>query len=153
MKTWKTVVCLLLLCVIIGGCVALGKSTEVAATQAPPIEAAPPQPEAQAPTTSAPESGSAITDKTYSEGLYFRSNGDGTCALAGMGSCTAACILIPPKSPAGDIVTEILPHALAYKIFNSMNTCSLKAVERSYRKIKFFNVHFQNLFLLTAVSS
>ena len=120
MKTWKTVTCLLLLCVIIGGCVMLGKNTEVsAATQAPP-EQEPPQAETQAPTEQAPESGSTVTDKTYSEGLYFRSNGDGTCALAGMGSCTAACILIPPKSPAGDTVTEILPHALAGSIVGSV---------------------------------
>ncbi|MBQ9778032.1 MAG: hypothetical protein IJW22_03810 [Clostridia bacterium] len=28
-------------------------------------------------------------EKVYSKGLYFRSNGDGTCALAGIGSCTA----------------------------------------------------------------
>ena len=121
MKTWKTVSCLLLLCVIIGGCVALGRNTEAsAATQTPP--SAPEQPQAEQPTSapSAPENGSATTDKTYSEGLYFRSNGDGTCALAGLGSCTAACILIPPKSPAGDVVTEILPHALADSIIGSI---------------------------------
>lgn len=126
MKVWKMTGCLLLLCVIVCGCVVLGKNTEASAaapdgeeqnrqsTQGETEENA----EQEKPAEETEESTTAV--KTYSEGLYFRSNGDGTCALAGMGSCTAACVLIPPKSPAGDTVTEILPYAFAGSIVGSV---------------------------------
>jgi hypothetical protein len=42
-----------------------------------------------------------------SEGLEFYSNGDGTCSLIKNGTCTDADIIIPARSPSGDIVTEI----------------------------------------------
>ena len=67
-----------------------------------------------------PADNTATVNKTYSTGLAFRSNGDGTCAVAGVGSCTAACILIPPKSPSGDTVTEILPHAFAGRVVGAI---------------------------------
>ncbi len=126
MKIWKTVGCLMLLCVIVAGCVVLGQSTEVAA--APPEEGGEQQPEpplAETPSENekTPEesiSGSTSVTKSYSEGLYFRSNGDGTCALAGLGACTDACVLIPPRSPAGDTVTEILPYAFANSIVGAV---------------------------------
>ena len=128
MKTWKMAGCLLLLCVIICGCVVMGKSTEVSAAQTQPSNGeqqetgqAEQTPEAPAPAEKEQAQGGSVTvNKSYSEGLYFRSNGDGTCALAGMGSCTAACVLIPPQSPAGDTVTEILPNALAGSIVGSI---------------------------------
>ncbi|MBQ8357919.1 MAG: hypothetical protein IJX39_08960 [Clostridia bacterium] len=129
MKVWKMAGCLALLCVIICGCVIMGKSTEVAAAENEAPDATAPEensgtvqtPENDTPTTE-PESveGSTTVVKSYSEGLYFRSNGDGTCALAGMGSCTAACVLIPPRSPAGDTVTEILPNAFADSIVGAV---------------------------------
>ena len=43
----------------------------------------------------------------YSEGLTFNSNGDGTCYVSGIGTCTDTEIIIPPTSPAGDTVTSI----------------------------------------------
>lgn len=43
----------------------------------------------------------------YSVGLEFESNGDGTCCLIGMGDCTDTAIVIPMRSPDGDLVTEI----------------------------------------------
>ena len=43
----------------------------------------------------------------YSEGLEFVSNCDGTCYVAGIGTCTDTDIVIPPVSPAGDKVTAI----------------------------------------------
>ena len=123
MKILKTVGCLALLCVIICGCVVLSRNTEVSAAeqeeqQQQETPAPPPEQEATPPPSDAQSS--AGVSKTYSEGLYFRSNGDGTCALAGMGSCTATCVLIPPQSPAGDAVTEILPHAFAGSIVGSI---------------------------------
>ncbi len=121
MKIWKMVGCLALLTVIVCGCVILGKNAEVAAQSTAPEkeeEAAQVTDKVSAEATEQEGEqeavqGSASVEKVYSEGLAFRSNGDGTCAVSGIGSCTATCILIPPKSPTGDTVTEILPYALA----------------------------------------
>ena len=119
MKIWKMVGCLGLLVVIICGCIVLGNPTRVAAkeeTNEGQNENTPPadqeEPEKEQTTQPQPDNTTTV-NKTYSTGLDFRSNGDGTCAVSGMGTCTAACILIPPKSPSGDTVTEILPNALS----------------------------------------
>lgn len=124
MKTWKMAGCLLLLAVIICGCAVLGQAVEVSAEQLPteeqggalenPSGGTPPAEEQE------PAGGSVTVEKVYSKGLYFRSNGDGTCALAGIGSCTAASVLIPPQSPAGDTVTEILPGAFLGSIVGAI---------------------------------
>ena len=42
-----------------------------------------------------------------SVGLSFRSNGDGTCYVSGMGSCKDEDLVIPSTSPAGDTVVGI----------------------------------------------
>ena len=44
-------------------------------------------------------------------GLAFTRNGDGTCRLSGIGSCTDAFVIIPETSPDGDLVTEIASDA------------------------------------------
>jgi len=44
---------------------------------------------------------------TPPEGLWFLSNGDGTCRLAGIGSCSDACVVIPEYAPSGECVVEI----------------------------------------------
>ena len=46
-------------------------------------------------------------DVETSEGLQFTSNGDGTCYVSGIGSCTDTDIVIPSVSPDGDKVTGI----------------------------------------------
>lgn len=43
----------------------------------------------------------------YSRGLEYVSNGNGTCRVSGIGSCTDLNIIIPARSPDGDNVTEI----------------------------------------------
>ncbi|HBF14313.1 MAG TPA: hypothetical protein DDW30_01240, partial [Clostridiales bacterium] len=43
----------------------------------------------------------------YSEGLLFTSNGDGTCAVSGIGTCTDTVINIPPVTQDGDRVISI----------------------------------------------
>ena len=43
----------------------------------------------------------------YSKGLKYTSNGDGTCYVSGIGSCTDLDIIIPPVSPEGDEVIRI----------------------------------------------
>ena len=39
--------------------------------------------------------------------LKFTSYGNGTCAVSGIGNITDSCVIIPEKSPSGDIVTSI----------------------------------------------
>ncbi len=45
------------------------------------------------------------------EGLSYKSNGDGTCSLTGMGSCQDTDIIVPSVSPSGDIVTAVAASA------------------------------------------
>ena len=46
--------------------------------------------------------------KDFEEGnLEFTSNRDGTCYVSGTGDCTATTIIVPERSPDGDIVTAI----------------------------------------------
>ena len=118
MKIWKMVGSLALLAVIICGCVILGNNAEVSASTPPEQE----EEQVQESEKSEEErtEGSVTVSKTYSTGLDFRSNGDGTCAVSGVGSCTSACILIPPTSPAGDTVTAILPYAFAEGIVGAI---------------------------------
>lgn len=52
------------------------------------------------------------TDLKPSEGLKFESNGDGTCTITGIGTCTDKNIVIPIESPDGDTVTLIGKYAL-----------------------------------------
>ena len=59
-----------------------------------------------------------------SKGLYFESNGDGTCALSGIGDCNDAFIIIPMESPDGDIVVEIADNAFK-------NCTGIKGIEFS----------------------
>ena len=42
-----------------------------------------------------------------SNGLRYVGNGNGTCRLVSIGSCTDACVVIPEQSPTGERVTEI----------------------------------------------
>ncbi len=59
--------------------------------------------------TSAP---TISTDLKPSEGFEFESNGDGTCTLVKIGTCTDKDIVIPEKSLNGDTVTLIGEYAL-----------------------------------------
>jgi hypothetical protein len=43
----------------------------------------------------------------YSKGLIFKSNNNGTCDLIGIGTCRDTKVIIPNKSPEGDIVVKI----------------------------------------------
>ena len=49
-----------------------------------------------------------------SEGLEFKSNGNGTCSLAGIGSCKDNDIIVPSVSPSGDQVTAIAASAFSH---------------------------------------
>lgn len=58
-------------------------------------------------TVFAPEIQEILDNLTESQGLKFFSNGDGTCKIVGIGTCTDKTIVIPAKSPNGDTVTMI----------------------------------------------
>ena len=123
MKVWKMFACLVMLCVIISGCVVVSTEAETEPTERE--QTAQGTGEAtgelqQMGGAQAPLGGSVTVSPTYSEGLHFRSNGDGTCALAGIGTCTSSLILIPPSSPTGDVVVEILPYALKDSIIGAV---------------------------------
>jgi hypothetical protein len=49
----------------------------------------------------------------YSNGLRFTSDGDGTCTVRGIGTCTDRELYIPKTSPDGDTVTYIDSSAFA----------------------------------------
>ena len=51
--------------------------------------------------------------KTPSKGLEFKSNGDGTCEVKGLGDCTDTDIVIPSVSDVGDRVKGIANAAFA----------------------------------------
>lgn len=42
-----------------------------------------------------------------SQGLEFTSNGDGTCTVTGIGTCSDSVVVVPERSPEGDLVTSI----------------------------------------------
>ncbi len=48
-----------------------------------------------------------ILNVKYSEGLRFTSNGDGTCYVSGIGTCTDTDVVIPKVSSEGEEVTSI----------------------------------------------
>ena len=60
-------------------------------------------------TTTAPITPETPSDVAtpVSQGLVFTSNGDGTCSVSGIGTCTDVEILIPESSPVGETVTGI----------------------------------------------
>ncbi len=149
MKQWKLFGCVALLVVVVCGCVILGQNADAAQqngaqtdppptsdvsdvnTQTPPPEETPSQDGTTTPdengAVSMPDASTSV-DKPYSEGLTFRSNGDGTCAVSGIGTCTAASVLIPQKSPSGDTVTEILPFAFSGAIVGAIEIPSTVTV-------------------------
>lgn len=47
------------------------------------------------------------SDIPYSEGLEFKSNGNGTASVIGIGTCKDPVIVIPDMSPSGDMITAI----------------------------------------------
>ena len=75
------------------------------------------EPETVEPETVEPETVEPETEEPAipaSEGLEFTSNGDGTCYVSGIGSCTDTEIVIPKKSPEGDSVTRIVANPFMY---------------------------------------
>ena len=53
----------------------------------------------------------AICGDKASADLQYVSNGDGTCYIAGIGACTDTEIVIPKRSPSGDLIIAIAESA------------------------------------------
>jgi len=68
------------------------------------------------------------TDLKPSEGFEFESNGDGTCTITGIGTCTEQDIVIPLESPNGDTVTLIGKYAL----YSLENVDSITLINYNY---------------------
>ena len=49
----------------------------------------------------------ATTEPTRERSLEYISNGNGTCTVSGIGDIIDTCIIIPEKSPLGEVVTSI----------------------------------------------
>ena len=112
MRIWKMVGSLGLLVVIICSCVILANPTEVSAKEEENAQSTVQESAGQETEDPSGTEQAVTVEKTYSAGLSFRSNGDGTCVLSGLGSCKDTYLLIPPKSPNGDTVVGILTGAL-----------------------------------------
>lgn len=56
---------------------------------------------------------SQTLDLTGTDGLAYVSRGDGTCYIAGIGTCEDTELQIPQESPTGDIVIKIHDNAFA----------------------------------------
>lgn len=71
---------------------------------------------------SSPTIGKAVEsdDMRGSKGLLYRSHGDGTCDVIGIGTCEDWAVIVPRYSPDGDMVTGIAPKAFAYSKINSI---------------------------------
>ena len=67
-------------------------------------------------------------DLKPSEGFEFESNGDGTCTITGIGTCTDEDIVIPLESPAGETVTLIEKYAM----YSLENVNSITLVNYTY---------------------
>ncbi len=57
---------------------------------------------------------------TYSEGLVYKNNGNNTCSVTGIGTCTDTCLIIPEVSPDGLKVTAIAASAFRGQPFTSV---------------------------------
>ena len=96
----------------------VAEDNKVSSEDNPVSEAAVPSQKEKADTDKKSQSNQVVeTDLKPSEGLEFESNGDGTCIITGIGTCTDKNIVIPVESPDGDTVTLIGEYAL-YSIEN-----------------------------------
>ena len=77
------------------------------------------------------------SERLLPEGLRFASNGDGTCRLVSLGSCTDACVVIPDFSPAGDRVISI--DARAFYGSSTVTAIQIPSSVRSIGELAFAN--------------
>ncbi len=105
------------------------ESNKVRSEENPVTEAAVPSQEETSDAAEKPQSNQVVeTDLKPSEGFEFESNGDGTCTITGIGTCTDENIVIPVESPDGDTVTLIDEYAF----YSLENVESITLVNYNY---------------------
>lgn len=117
-------------------------------------------------TSSPPSSDVSADGPSYSVGLTYVSRGDGTCIVAGIGSCTDSEVIIPEKNPSGERVTAIgesafmgcedlnsvcLPLGLTDIGAYAFYTSSIKRIEIPSSVERIGSCAFVNCYLLTAI--
>ena len=65
------------------------------------------QTESESETETEAETETVVKKPIIVEALQFTSFDNGTCYVSGIGNCSDTCIIIPERSPDGDIVTSI----------------------------------------------
>ena len=68
----------------------------------------------------------------YSQGLDFRTNAEGGCAVVGLGSCADRIVRIPSQSPAGEPVTEIGSGAFRSATYGAVGILPASVVRIGY---------------------
>lgn len=76
------------------------------------------------------ETGETTDAPSFSSGLRFSANGDGTCVLSGVGDCADVCVVIPEYAPSGEHVTSIAAMA-----FYGCTTVTAVQIPSSVRSI------------------
>ena len=83
------------------------------------------------------------TPDPSSQGLSFVSNGDGTCALNGIGDCKDTFIIVPVESPDGDIVVEVADNA--FKNCNKIKGIEFSETIKSIGSYAFYGSTIRNV--------
>ncbi len=101
-------------------------------------------PETEAPETEPPETEPPVVDIS-SKGLEFKSLGDGTCYVSGMGSCTDSFVILPKTSPYGEKVIGIGDYAFRN---NGIIKCIELGAELEFvGAYAFYGTEIENVFI------
>ena len=94
--------------------------------------------------------GNSTSGANESKGLSYTSNGNGTCTLIGLGTCSDVCLVIPAQNEAGERVTAVATKALygnttVTAVFLPASVTSIGAMAFSAMpSLAYFSVDTQN---------
>ena len=94
--------------------------------------------------------GNSTSGANESKGLSYTSNGNGTCTLTGLGTCSDVCLVIPTQNEAGERVTAVAAKALygnttVTAVFLPASVTSIGAMAFSAMpSLAYFSVDTQN---------
>ncbi len=129
------VVVILLLVGILIAVTAAKQSGDDLPTISDGVETPPPETDAEPVETDPPETQPPVPDLS-SKGLSFKSLGDGTCLVSGMGDCTDRHVILPTVSPAGDLVVGIDDYA--FRSVTGLQSIELTPAIRSIGAYAFY---------------